>query len=84
MIDGVRRWLRRAVGPDFSRRYRWNLHPRNSASQGGEDGNIAEIFRRLGVEQGWFVRSSWTCDEDRRGTVPIPEDGNGDSPRRTA
>ncbi len=86
MIQRVHRWLRRAVGPDFSRRYRWNLNPRNSASQGGEDGIIAEIFRRLGVEQGRFVefgawdgvRYSNTFALVRRGWQGVAIEGDPD------
>lgn len=47
--------LRQLLGRDFSRKYRWNLNPRKHASQGGEDGIIEEICRRIEVERGWFV-----------------------------
>lgn len=54
MKDRLRQ-LKRLLPRGFSKRYRRNLNPDRQASQGGEDGIIREILRRLEIEQGWFV-----------------------------
>lgn len=36
-------------------RYRESFHPKFQASQGGEDGILAEVFRRLNIKNGFFV-----------------------------
>ena len=42
-------------GGDLSNQYQRNFCPDRNASQGGEDGIIQEIFRRLSVSRGTFV-----------------------------
>ena len=51
MLNDLKRFFR----TDLSKKYKRDFHPEKQASQGGEDGIIAEIMRRLKVNQGWFV-----------------------------
>lgn len=51
----LRKIRRKLFYYEFSRRYRCNLNPDLKASQGGEDGIIREILRRLRIDKGWFV-----------------------------
>lgn len=51
----LRKIRRKLFYYEFSRRYRCNLNPDLKASQGGEDGIIRELLRRLGIDKGWFV-----------------------------
>jgi hypothetical protein len=55
MFRKVRRWFRHRFSNEFSIVHARNFNPRLGASQGGEDGIIAEICRRLGIDRGWFV-----------------------------
>ncbi len=47
--------IRKVFRPNFSEKYARNFNPEKQASQGGEDGIIAEICRRLKIEKGSFV-----------------------------
>lgn len=47
----IRKWTSSDVGIRYAR----NFNPDKGASQGGEDGALHEVFRRLGIQEGWFV-----------------------------
>lgn len=55
IFERIKRKVVRLTSRDIGVRYAKNFNPDKGASQGGEDGALNEVFRRLGIGRGWFV-----------------------------